>query len=102
MLVCTNDGFGGIDGKRLPRWIGESSTVYAGAYDAGTEFNTELTADLVPPCDGDLSTGTGESNPLLAEGGVIRRHGGITGAGDLGAVYDWIDPVIRVTITRTG
>ncbi len=102
MLVCTNDGFGGIDGKRLPRWIGESSTAYAGAYDAGTEFNTELIADLVPPCDGDLSSGTGESNPLLAEGGVIRRHGGITGAGDLGAVYDWRDPVIRVTITRTG
>lgn len=102
MLVCTNDGFGGIDGKRLPRWIGESSTVYARSYDAGTELNTELISDLVPPCDGDLTTGSGESNPALFEGGVVRRHGGITGAGDLEVSYGWSDPVIRVTITRIG
>ena len=102
MLVCTNDGFGGIDGKRLPRTIGSERTYNARAYDAGTEMNTELFADLVPPCDGDLMTGTDMSNSALAEGGTIGRHGGIDGVGDLTDAHAWSGPVVQVTIERTG
>jgi hypothetical protein len=65
-------------------------------------MNTELFADLVPPCDGDLSTATGESNPALAEGGTIERHAGITGVGDPTDAHAWSGPVVRVTIERTG
>jgi len=102
MLVCTNDGFGGIDGKRLPSRIGSERTYYARAFDAGTEVNTELFADLVPPCDGDMSTGTGMTNPALAEGGTIQRHAGIQGVGDLTEAHAWHGAVLKVTIERTG
>jgi len=102
MLVCTNDGFGGIDGDRLPREIGEEEHYSARAYDAGTEVNTELFTDLVPPCDGDPMTGTGTSNPNLAEDGRIHRHDGIEGNGDLTEAHAWHGPVLAVTIERIG
>jgi len=102
MLVCTNDGFGGINSKKLPKDIGDEKAYYAKAYDAGTEVNTELFEDLVPPCDGDLTTGVGTSNPALAQGGTIQRHAGIEGVGDLTEAHDWHGAVIRVTIERVG
>jgi hypothetical protein len=102
MLVCTNDGFGGIDGRRLPGQVGSERTYYARAFDAGTETNTELFADLVPPCDGNPMTGTGMSNPALAEGGTIHRHAGVIGDGDVNEAHAWSGPVLKVTIERTG
>ena len=107
MLICTNDGFTGLSNHRLPRWVGDSVSFDANSYDAGTELNTELFADLVPPC-GPLTgvdsggQGTGMSNPDLAEGGVVIRHNFLEGNGDLVAdIHDWVDPVADVTITRT-
>ena len=106
MLICTNDGFAGLDSVRLPRHLGQTLTVYGNAYDAGTEINTEDFADIVPPCpvltgvESD-DTGTGMSNPVLAENGVIASHQGVLGGVDLDpALHDWADPVVRVEITR--
>jgi len=106
MLICTNDGFTGIDSVRLPKWVGHTTTLALRAYDAGTERNTEDFDDLVPPC-GPLTgvdsggAGTGMSNPALAQGGVIRPHSGITGNADLDpALHDWDGPVGQITITR--
>ncbi len=106
MLICTNDGFTGIDSVRLPKWVGHTTTLALRAYDAGTERNTEDFDDLVPPC-GPLTgvdsggAGTGLSNPALAQGGVIRPHSGITGNADLDpALHDWDGPVGQITITR--
>jgi hypothetical protein len=107
MLICTNDGFTGVDSVRLPRSIGQSMTYDLMAYDAGTELNTEAWADLVPPCAqltgfGDQG-GTGVSDPALAENGVIAMHSGITGVADLvPAVHGWTDPVGTIEITRVG
>ncbi|HHC08630.1 MAG TPA: hypothetical protein ENK55_07925, partial [Actinobacteria bacterium] len=98
MLVCTNDGFAGRT-LRLPKWIGDEKTVYARAFDAGTELNTEAYVDLVPPCDG--MGGSGSTNPALAEGGVVHRHEGIEGRGDLDPeVHGWDGPVAKITIER--
>ena len=42
-----------------------------------------------------------DSNPELAEGGIIRHHDGILGGDDLlPEVHDWDGPVALVTITR--
>ncbi|MEN7344168.1 MAG: spondin domain-containing protein [Pseudomonadota bacterium] len=104
MLICTNDGFTGIDSVRLPRY--GSKTILARGYDTRTEKNTEDFADIVPPCQGLIGVGsddagTGESNPLLAENGVIIPHPGVVGDNDLDPrVHDWADPVMRVTIER--
>ncbi len=102
MLICTNDGFTGLDSVPLPTG---STTVDTNAYDAGTETNTEDFADIVPPCQSLIGVesadeGTGESNPALAEGGVIAAHAGIQGGTDLTTDdHGWTDPVARITVT---
>jgi len=111
MLICTNDGFTG-DRVWIPLRVGRSTASLSYAFDAGTETNTEQFADMVPPCPAltgvDSSVpGTGESDPALAEGGVIRRHGGIaTDSGTdtlLAQVHGWNPqlPVAVITVTRT-
>lgn len=106
MLICTNDGFTGVDAIRLPKKVGDVTTRYTMGYDAGTEINTEDFADIVPPCPpltGVPSTdpGTGTTNPALAEDDVIRHHPGIQGGVDLvPAIHSWTDPVARITVRR--
>ncbi len=106
MLICTNDGFTGLDSVRLPKRVGESKMIYAAGYDAGSEINTEDFADIVPPCQGLIGVssddpGTGMSNPALAENGVIAHHAGIHGGDDLlPDVHGWSGPVAKITITR--
>ena len=104
MLVCTNDGFAGVDSVKIPYY--KQKTVYAMAYDARTEMNTEDFADMVPPCQGAIGVssgedGTGASNPKLAEDGVIIPHVGIMGGEDLlKDVHAWSNPAVKVDIVR--
>jgi len=107
MLICTNDGFTGVDRLKLPSRVGASVHAYTAGYDAGTEINTESFADMVPPCQalGGLTPmgGTGESNPTLAEDGVIHHHAGISGGADLSVgFHGWSDPVATIVVTRVG
>ena len=98
MLICTNDGFSGVDSMTLA--ASGSESVDANAYDAGTEMNTEDFDDMVPPCSNLEGVGTGETDPTLKEeGGVITAHQGIQGGTDLTvADHGWIDPVARITV----
>lgn len=105
MLVATNDGIVGLDTVPLPDAVNESRTYYANGYDVGTEQNTELFADLVPPAQtlilGGEPEGTTESNPDLAEDGIITPHPGIAGVGNLPpSVYDWDEPAAAVHVER--
>jgi hypothetical protein len=108
MLICTNDGFTGADGLKLPSKVGKATSKTTNGYDAFTEQNTEDYADIVPPCQGlvgDTSEdeGTGVSNPAIAEGGVITHHAGIQGGADLKPeIHGWEDPVAEITVERTG
>lgn len=106
MLICTNDGFTGVDSLRLPKDVGDAVVVRSAGYDAGTELNTEDFADIVPPCQALVGVssgepGTGSSNPALAEGGVIHHHPGIAGGADLvPTIHGWTDPVAEITVER--
>jgi hypothetical protein len=106
MLICTNDGFTGVDSLRLPKDVGDAVVMRSAGYDAGTERNTEDFADIVPPCQSLVGVssgepGTGMSNPALAEGGVIHHHPGIVGGADLiPAIHGWTDPVAEITVER--
>lgn len=99
MLIPTNDAFVAIDSVR-PGW--ESRTVYARAYDAGTEQNDETCANIPGPhfdeCGGPGSGGVGPADP---KEGFVRVHEGIHGVGDLAAAArDWRNPVAKVTVRR--
>lgn len=102
MVICTNDGFAGLDSKRLPQWEGESRTYYLRAYDAGAELNTENRADLVPApfCNG--PGGTDQDQPEIDGQNIIRRHPTLKGVGDLPLSFDWRGPVLAVTVTNNG
>jgi hypothetical protein len=105
MLIATNDGFVGLDTVPLPEEVNGSRTYYANGYDAGTEQNTERFADIVPPAKtlirGGEPEGTTESNPDIAEDGVVTPHPGIQGVGNLPpSVYDWREPAAVVQVER--
>ena len=92
MLVNTNDAFTGIDGARLPLW--GSRTYYLKAYDAGTEKNTELKANIPGPC-------CGSPHVRVPTHQRIKMHKGILGVGDLSPkTYGWDNPVAKLTVTR--
>jgi Spondin_N len=106
MLICTNDGFLGLDGVRLPD--DGSRTLFLVGWDAGRENNTEKSSDIVDPCSalgpvvlaGDPN-GNRDAEVATVPGTVIQLHPGIQGAGDLSpALHGWRDPVAKVTITR--
>ena len=102
MLICTNDGFVGLDSIDLLN--NEGSTYLAVAYDAGTEINTEDFADLVPPCQALMGIssddeGTGSSNLDTAEDGIVIPHPGVFQRADLTPDHAWSDPVAIITIS---
>jgi hypothetical protein len=105
MLICSNDGFTGLDGVALPTRAGETVTFLTTGFDSGTEMNTEDFADIVPPCQALMGVssgepGTGTSNPAIATDDVIEVHQGILGGSDLlPEVHDWTDPVAQVVVT---
>jgi hypothetical protein len=102
MLICTNDGFAGVNGVTLPRGF-EPVMFRARAYDAGTEENSEASNDIVPPCFGiGPVTGLAGGGGRIASRSNIRYHRGIQGHGDLdAAAHGWDGPVAEVTVRRT-
>lgn len=108
MLVCTNDGFTGVDRLSLPAHVGGTTEYEAAAYDARTERNTQNLRDIVPPCqpligvtDDHGKPGTDQSNPALRTNGVVRHHRGIADRADLlPGVHGWTDPVAMIEIER--
>ncbi|NEV64906.1 spondin domain-containing protein [Thiorhodococcus minor] len=95
MLLPTNDGFVAVQGLRIPSGRFASST-WAEGYDAGSEPNDELCANIPgPDCNG-----VGGSPDAGGEG-YVHIHSGIHGIGDLEpSLYDWRNPVARVEVTR--
>jgi hypothetical protein len=104
MLICTNDGFTGLDSIKLPGGFKPETTLTAG-YDAGTEANNELFSQIVDPCQqiGPPVPGppVPNGNDRVATTGVVLHHPNIQGGGNLLiAQHGWRDPVARITILR--
>lgn len=99
-LANTNDTFMSAT-LEVPRFLfkkgaASSTTVheYALAYDAGSEFNSELCVD-VPGCGGTGGTPNAEAE------GFVHIANGVQGVGDLEAAqYDWRGPVALITVRR--
>jgi hypothetical protein len=102
MLICTNDGFTGVDSIRLPH-NNRTRVTYAGAYDAGSEINTERSGDIPDPCSalgpvGLVGDPNGNINDGIDANGVISAHRGIVGESDLLAAHNWRHRVLQVKV----
>lgn len=116
MLLPTNDGFVGVDSAELPHAVGKSVTLFARAYDAGTEANDELVGGGAPGMPGfpapppvvATGTGTGGTGINTVAEGFVHVHPGVLGdldpnggVSDINAaVHRWQNPVARVVITH--
>ena len=92
MLIPTNDTFVALNSVKLSH-LQRSHVVPA--YDAGSEYNDELCANIPGPvCGGaGLSAEDGE--------GFVHISSGIHGIGDLQpANYDWRNPVASISVRR--
>jgi Spondin_N len=95
MLIPTNDSFVALNGLDLP-WSGAPVVRMLSAYDAGSEPNDELCANIPGPVCG----GQGGS-PAAGGEGYVHVSAGVHGQGDLvPAQYDWRNPVARVVVRR--
>jgi len=94
MMLPTNDGFIALNSVKAPRH--GTVTYYSPGYDAGTEPNDELCISIPGPTCG----GEGPS-PGAGGEGYVHINRGIHGIGDLAPdVYDWRNPVAKITISR--
>jgi hypothetical protein len=100
MLIPTNDAFFAINDIEGPKGK-DTLTVYAPAYDSGSERNDETCASIPGPaveCPGGAGMG---GAPAGGEEGYVHIHAGIHGIGDIDAsMRDWRNPVARITIRR--
>lgn len=103
MLVNTNDGFSGINSVDVSSLdSGESMTLSARAYDAGTEINSESAGTMPGPADG----GEGFNAARSDSNNTVGYHGGVVTADDglassvLDQSHRFDNPVMLVTITR--
>lgn len=104
MLLPTNDTFVAVDSVALP--FRGSKTIYAIAYDAGTEENDQNCLNIPGPLCGGEAISTGD---YPADEGFIYVSNGFH---DLGTEdeagnrilqpknYDWKNPVAKIEITR--
>jgi hypothetical protein len=101
MLICTNDGFTGLESVKLPGGF-QPAVYYADGYDAGTEVNDEASASVVDPCGAIGPAGLpADGNARTAEGGLVMHHAGIQGGGDLSpSDHGWANPVAKITVQR--
>lgn len=101
MLICTNDGFTGLSGVKLPGGY-QPAVFEVGAWDAGTEQNNERFDQIVDPCTAaGPVTAPPDGNGRVPTDDVIRRHPNIQGIGDLSvALHGWHGPVARITVQR--
>ena len=94
MLLPTNDTFLAINGFRLPYY--GSRTYVAKAFDAGSETNDELCANIPGP-----TCGGAPLSPEDAGEGYVFPSPGVHGEADLSrSEYQFAGPVAKVVVKR--
>jgi hypothetical protein len=96
MMLPTNDGFIALDSVKVPQH--GSATYFSPGFDAGTETNDEWCVNIPGPFCGGAGPSTG---PDPVDEGYVHIHRGTQGIRDLAAdVYDWRNPVAKITVKR--
>jgi len=102
MLINTNDAFSGVNSIELDDMVAGQTRVYnTHSYDAGTEFNSELSGSLPGPADG----GEGFNADRDDVTSVVTLHGGVVSADDdfadstLTGADKFDNPTLRIIVT---
>ncbi len=104
MLANTNDAFTSLRKVAVGGMaVGDSTTMLARVYDAGTELNTETAATMPGPAAGGegfnaIRDDTGDFISVSA--GVVTSDDGLANSA-LGESHRWLGAAAKVTITRT-
>jgi len=93
MVVCTNDGFTGVDSRPL---ADGDETFMTPIYDAGSETNVTTLNYWVPPCSPDMMS----DNITDMEGGVITPHPGQTVGENAAFDFEAGTELLEVSIVR--
>jgi len=104
MMLPTNDGFVALNNWKIPTEAG-TYIINVNAYDAGTEANTELVADI--PADPGAKIGTGATGMTTTVEGYVHVHRGTVGDSDANAgksdldvsAHRWLNPVATIRVT---
>ena len=103
MLVNTNDAFSGVNGVALGQMaVGDVRTIGGIAYDAGTEANSELAADIPGPVAGGEGFNVARddrADRVTMHSGVVSQNDGFA-TSDLTEQHRFDNPVVRVRIER--
>ncbi|NTS78408.1 hypothetical protein HR060_16285 [Catenovulum sp. SM1970] len=102
MLVNTNDAFVGLNAMSLADLaVGDSITMSANVYDAGTEANSEASGTIPGPADG------GEGYlPERDDVDFVAMHAGVVGVDGglstsvLSSVHKFDNPSVRFIVSR--
>lgn len=109
MLLPSNDAFFGLDSFKIPTAPG-NYRLRLNVYDAGTEANSEIRADMPAPpplTAGVLALGTGgtgvttaiPNNTVHIHPGNIGDFNATAGISDMNAsVHRWLNPAAAVTV----
>lgn len=102
MLANTNDAFSGINGVDVSGLAsGESMTVFAKVYDAGTEVNDE--ANIPGPAAGGEGFNTERDSlvdKVVIHPGVVTTDDGLT-TSELNETHRWQTYAAKISITKT-
>ena len=102
MLVNTNDAFSGLTGIDLSLMaLDQSQSWTLGAYDAGSEMNSEMAGTMPGPADG--GTGFDENRDdvdfVAMHPGIVSSDDGLT-TSTLTQAHRFDGPVLKLTLTR--
>lgn len=104
MLVNTNDAITGINGVNIGAMaVGDSMTFDTISYDAGTEANTEIGAEIPGPVSGGEGFNAARDDirdEVMMHQGVVTAADGLSSS-ELDQQHRWDNPVARFQITRT-
>ncbi len=102
MLVNTNDAFTALSTAVETMAVGDVLTFDSVAYDAGTEADTEMAADIPGPAGG----GTGfdaarddQADRVTMHSGIVSQDDGLA-TSDLTGQHRFDNPVARISIER--
>ena len=103
MLVNTNDAISGINGANVSDLaVGDARTYRAIVYDAGTEANSELAADIPGPAGGGEGFNPARSDFVDHVGmhaGVVSQEDGFAGSALTGQ-HRFDNPAVQVRVER--